>query len=114
MSDSPEMPESKVARAVQSLRHTTQLLHQFGIMVVFASGINIGVLLFCILRISPFDSRFLGNVVFASAVPIASGAIVFGSALMFERSKKRGDALFVELSDELQWYVRTTARELNT
>jgi hypothetical protein len=94
-------PSSPVERSVAELRFISQRLRLMGPLILLVTLGNIGVLLWGIGRTAPYgsyqESIAVANIVIAMATIAALG--------FFETLRKRGDAIFQELSDELQWHV---------
>lgn len=75
------------------------LLRQVGLILAFGTSSNV-VLLLSTLVLGPVFYRY-------SMVAIAFSLTVLniGMALWFETLRKRGDAIFEEVSDEFQWHI---------
>lgn len=104
MQDAHESGFDQIEEALLSLREIRHSLRFSGVQLVYftlatvAFSVVLGVGIYFrlnLLWVKIFLLLLAGSV---------TASVVF--AIMFESVKKRGDAVFKELSDELQWHVR--------
>jgi hypothetical protein len=89
-----------VERSVAELSHVARRLRLIGQLVLLATVANIGVLLWEVGR-----STSHGRKESLAILSIAMAVATLAGLGVFEALRKRGDAIFQELSDELQWHV---------
>lgn len=96
---------SSVEHAVGELAHLTRRLRIFGLVALTITVVNIGTLFWVIFLTA--RSRYIyvegGNSLVLTSIVFTVGTVVILS--LFEALRKRGDVIFQELSDELQWHV---------
>jgi hypothetical protein len=98
-----------INRAVSELRFITGRLRIFGTVTLVATVINIGILFWAVYLVARpkyfIETRSFegGSSLIVVSIIIPMATIILLS--LHETLRKRGDALFQELSDELQWHV---------
>lgn len=102
----------KLFHEVESLSHISKELQRLGFIASTLSYLNITVLIFIVffLRYLNLDPAIT---IFAfSVIPCMLTIVLIG---IYDQFKRRGDALFEEISDELQWHItqRFTKPEKN-
>ncbi len=88
-----------------NLRWISSKLTKRGQLIVGMTGLNI-VLLPVIVLISFFIQGSLLPPAIVVALLLASAVLIIATS--FERLRRFGDVLFLEISDELQWNIRAT------
>ncbi len=84
--------------SVNYLHRITKYLRLSGYLVIFSTVINLVLLL---------SSSFPGIFPLreASFFSVLFTIIIFGLAIFYENQRKSGEAIFEEVSDELQWHI---------
>jgi hypothetical protein len=112
MADTISMDYSKSTSAqdelrggLSDLRYITRRLQRFGLIALVFTLLNFGALILSLsLRYLPVG--FLTSILLAFYLPIFATLVSIVSVVRYDSLRKRGDALFEEISDELQWNVR--------
>ena len=94
--------DGSVERSVAELSHVAHRLRRMGQLILLATVVNIGVLIWEVGRSARWDHSSDESLMILS---ICISAATLASLGLFEALRKRGDAIFQELSDELQWHV---------
>jgi hypothetical protein len=95
-----------VTRSIRELGRITQQLRIVGTAILVVTLINFGILLWIVAQAArpayaeAQNLNSLPNIIFAMATIVALG--------IFETLRKRGNAIFQEVSDELQWHLGRT------
>lgn len=98
--------DDELDQAVGGLRMLRRRLGRIGVVTFVATALHVVVLLL----------RFVGLLYFLWAVLASLSLFVVASAtaLWFETLRRRGDALYDEISDEVQWHIgREYASSIN-
>jgi hypothetical protein len=99
-----------VSASARELRAITRRLRLISALVLLVSAGSFGVLLWSIAARSSYE--YEGNADFFVALNIVVAMSTIALLGTFEVLRKRGDAIFQEMSDELQWHVgRPDARD---
>lgn len=85
--------------SLDKLSRMTSRLSQLGLLLAAITGVNV---LFC-LFLSMSGIRFADRLMLTATLALPA----FILAGYFERLRKIGDVLFLEISDELQWNIRS-------
>lgn len=94
---------ASVTRSIRQLVQITQQLRILGTAVLLVTLINFGFLLWIIARVARPGYGDFQDINSLPSIILAMGTIV--ALGLFETLRKRGNAIFQELSDELQWHV---------
>jgi hypothetical protein len=102
-------PQGDLRLLLDQLGHVTVRLRSFGWFVAILTAMS----LISVLSLGFFYRRLIPSVSHALlvGVGIALPLLSIACVLVFDSLRKKGDAFFKELSDELQWYVRYGAEE---
>jgi hypothetical protein len=95
-----------VLRAAEDLQYTSNALSREGYVVASATVLNATLLTGAI--ITPNAQRSSSFAFFAAVASSVLLPLILIALLRFDRRRRRGDAVFEELSDELQWYVKNS------
>jgi hypothetical protein len=91
--------------SLSDLRYITRQLQRFGLVALTFTVLNFASLILCLsLRFLPI--RGFTYIVLAFYLPILTTVIAIFGIVRYDLLRKRGDALFEEISDELQWNIR--------
>lgn len=82
--------------SIKYLQRITKYLRLNGYLIILITAINL-VLSSLSPRIFPFRE--------ASIISVFFTLIIFGLTIFYENQRKRGEAIFEEISDELQWHI---------
>jgi hypothetical protein len=97
-----DFDESSLDHALRKLEYLTRILRMTG-LYVFTSTVFCLVLSFLtILRIAPTMAIF--KIILYLAIGFGGVSLVL--VIFYESYRKQGEALFEEISDELQWHIR--------
>lgn len=99
------MRDSKLRDELERLEVIIKSLRIIGLMCAMGSFFNLCMFLWLFMMRFPMSMGFMVNAVILF--------FVLAGVVYFEILRKRGDAIFEELSDELQWYIRD-GRKLKT
>jgi hypothetical protein len=101
--------EGDLKGSLGDLRHITRLLQRYGFFALVFTVLNFAAL---ILASSAryFQLTYISFVLLVVYLPISLTLIAVICIIRYESLRKRGDALFEEISDELQWNVRTESK----
>jgi hypothetical protein len=92
--------------SARELLRITRRLRLIGALVLVVTSGSFGVLLW---SIAQSQYRYVSDAQFFALLNIAVAMSTVGLLGAFEVLRKRGDAIFQEMSDELQWYVGRSA-----
>jgi len=95
-------------RALNLLEHATKRLRLFGLTAFVLTVLSVCILLSMIGGGIFLVFRSLTFIVLTSSLVSTSALLCL---IAYEYERKRGDVLFEEISDELQWYVRESDTE---
>jgi hypothetical protein len=90
--------------SVRELRFITRRLRLVGPLLLLVTLVNIGVMLWAIER-SARSPRYVEYSELPVTLNVAITIATIATLGLFETLRKRGDAIFQELSDELQWHL---------
>lgn len=92
------MTEDKIRYELDRLAVITKLIRIVGLICAMGSFFNLCVFLWFFMMRIPMDIQFI---ISATGLFFVLVCVVY-----FETLRKRGDVIFEELSDDLQWYIR--------
>src|ERR1051325_9347177 len=118
MTDLRESPQSEPSPLEESLYRLEQLTRQLrliGLSAFFLTIAAIGFSFFIafnlsrvLLSVSSSSSRDTDTYRSMFYFSLFIGGLALGSVMIYESLRRQGDALFEEISDELEWYVQDT------
>lgn len=92
---------SPIERSIRELTYVSRRLQFMGPTVLLVTLVNLGVLLWGI----GANASYYGYQAPLAIINIVIAMATIAALGFFEALRKRGDAIFQEVSDELQWYV---------
>jgi hypothetical protein len=96
--------------SLSDLRYITLRLHHFGFVALIFTVLNFASLILSLsLRYLPVG--FFTGVFLAFYLPILATLLAMVGIVRYDTLRKRGDALFEEISDELQWNIRIESKQ---
>ncbi|HXQ72190.1 MAG TPA: hypothetical protein VN844_16965 [Pyrinomonadaceae bacterium] len=100
-----------LSRSLSDLSSITLLLQRYGFIALVFTVFNLALLILTSsLRLLPIVGA-LASVVITFYLPLIATLIAVVAIVRYETLRKRGDALFEEISDELQWNLRQNVTE---
>lgn len=98
-------PLDDLSGSLYDLRFITLRLQRYSFIAVISTVLNFAALILSLsLRFLPVG--FFTGVLIAFYVPLLTAVTAVVAMVRYDTLRKRGDALFEEISDELQWNVR--------
>ena len=96
--------------ALFTLRVTVTRLRRFSVWVLFATLLNFGLALTVIVIASSVGRHLVTPAaIVLVALPIAGFLLSLGALAMYDQTRRSGNALFDELSDEMEWHIGARA-----
>jgi hypothetical protein len=103
-------PSDDLKGSLSDLRFITLQLQRYGFIALIFTVLNFASLILTLsLRYLPFGQLTL--IFFAFYLPLIATITALVAIVRYDTLRKRGDALFEEISDELQWNIRRNATE---
>jgi hypothetical protein len=103
-------PLDDLRGSLSDLRFISKRLQRYGFIALIFTVVNFASLILTLsLRFLPLGT--LTTIFFAFYLPLIATVTALVAIVRYDNLRKRGDALFEEISDELQWNVRQNLTE---
>jgi hypothetical protein len=99
-----------VEKSLYSLDKITRILSSYSRIILVVTFINLILSIIVLLQVNYYSSKNYSSgdsftVSFTLFFCYISSLLILGALYLYESTRKRGEVLFEEISDELEWYV---------